>query len=338
MGQYNLLHLESMCAAFGDIASTTDLFGATATAVLLYPCVQAFHNNCESVDLWAAGIILLDMLIIGSMGRVFLEPCSKQNLKAGIFWDDILERLEFEEPDNPLLSTQGTGVQDLLRRILKTEPRNSLSVLDIAAHPWLKVQGTEGRGGTSSRSACHVTTRPFRPPPMTPVQWQFPIRLQRSQWRPPTGPMDPKEAAKCPEQLWERHALCYADPNPSLSTESGDYCHYGQLNSYRAPLASSSVVFYMTAVLEYGRNSIRVETAHSVQSAAALLLSTQTTRLSLKGGNMTLRDRYPLFSGMHWPEHHHHVPPNRCSVLLPPVRPSVALPFDLRRSPILIVG
>ena len=31
---------------------------------------QPFHNNCESVDLWAAGIILLDMLLIGSIGQV----------------------------------------------------------------------------------------------------------------------------------------------------------------------------------------------------------------------------------------------------------------------------
>ena len=32
---------------------------------------QPFHNNCESVDLWAAGIILLDMLLISSVGQMF---------------------------------------------------------------------------------------------------------------------------------------------------------------------------------------------------------------------------------------------------------------------------
>lgn len=40
--------------------------------------VQPFHNNCESVDLWAAGIILMDMLVIGTIGQVFQvrpPPC-----------------------------------------------------------------------------------------------------------------------------------------------------------------------------------------------------------------------------------------------------------------------
>ena len=32
---------------------------------------QPFHRNCESVDLWAAGIILLDMLLIQVYGQMF---------------------------------------------------------------------------------------------------------------------------------------------------------------------------------------------------------------------------------------------------------------------------
>lgn len=32
---------------------------------------QPFHNSCESVDLWAAGIVLLDMLLISSVGQMF---------------------------------------------------------------------------------------------------------------------------------------------------------------------------------------------------------------------------------------------------------------------------
>ena len=88
----------------------------------------------------------MDMLVIGAMGRVFLEPNTKSNMKAGLFWDDFLERLESEDPANPLLSPEPTGVQDLLRQILRTTPHNSLSVLEIAAHPWLQVCCWEGRG------------------------------------------------------------------------------------------------------------------------------------------------------------------------------------------------
>ena len=51
---------------------------------------------------------------------------------------DLLERLEYEDPNHPLLSEEPWGVQNLLRTILKTEPRNSLSILEVAAHPWLE--------------------------------------------------------------------------------------------------------------------------------------------------------------------------------------------------------
>ena len=43
---------------------------------------QPFHSSCESVDVWGAGITLLDMLVIGSCGRVFNISTGRGGLKV----------------------------------------------------------------------------------------------------------------------------------------------------------------------------------------------------------------------------------------------------------------
>jgi serine/threonine protein kinase len=103
---------------------------------------QPFHNNCESVDLWAAGIILLDMLLISSVGQMFKVSMGMNRgvteLKHGKFWDKIHMKLMQTDTNNCLLQNRPDSAQDLLRKIFVMEPRNSLNVKEIASHPWLK--------------------------------------------------------------------------------------------------------------------------------------------------------------------------------------------------------
>eukprot|EP00668_Euglena_longa_P003646 GGOE01004268.1.p1 GENE.GGOE01004268.1~~GGOE01004268.1.p1 ORF type:complete len:942 (-),score=244.12 GGOE01004268.1:494-3268(-) len=103
---------------------------------------QPFHNNCESVDLWAAGIVLLDMLLISSVGQMFKVSMGVNRgvaeLKAGKFWEKIQMKLKAADPHNCLLQSGPESVKELLQRIFVMEPANSLSVKDIANHPWLR--------------------------------------------------------------------------------------------------------------------------------------------------------------------------------------------------------
>ena len=98
---------------------------------------QPFHDTCEAVDLWAAGIILFDMLAVGEVGRVFTQGGTHELLEDGEFWGDVTGRLRGADPGHCLLDAGPGGAQDLLRRILTTAPRNALSVREIAGHPWL---------------------------------------------------------------------------------------------------------------------------------------------------------------------------------------------------------
>jgi len=103
---------------------------------------QPFHNNCESVDLWAAGIILLDMLLISTVGQVFKmsmgQNAGVSKLKAGVFWDKLHLALKTTDKTHCLLESGPNSVKDLLQQIFVMEPPNSLSVKKIAAHPWLQ--------------------------------------------------------------------------------------------------------------------------------------------------------------------------------------------------------
>lgn len=103
---------------------------------------QPFHNNCESVDLWAAGIVLLDMLLISSVGQMFKVSMGVNRgvaeLKAGKFWEKIQMKLKASDPHNCLLHSGPDTAKDLLQKIFQMEPANSLCVKDIAVHPWLR--------------------------------------------------------------------------------------------------------------------------------------------------------------------------------------------------------
>eukprot|EP00669_Euglena_mutabilis_P007914 TRINITY_DN3088_c0_g1_i4.p2 TRINITY_DN3088_c0_g1~~TRINITY_DN3088_c0_g1_i4.p2 ORF type:complete len:739 (+),score=330.73 TRINITY_DN3088_c0_g1_i4:466-2682(+) len=103
---------------------------------------QPFHNSCESVDLWAAGIVLLDMLLISSVGQMFKVSMGVNRgvaeLKAGKFWEKIQMKLKASDPHNCLLQSGPDSAKDLLQKIFVMEPANSLSVKEIALHPWLR--------------------------------------------------------------------------------------------------------------------------------------------------------------------------------------------------------
>eukprot|EP00668_Euglena_longa_P029986 GGOE01037377.1.p1 GENE.GGOE01037377.1~~GGOE01037377.1.p1 ORF type:complete len:938 (-),score=288.75 GGOE01037377.1:294-3074(-) len=103
---------------------------------------QPFHTTCEAVDLWAAGIILLDMLVIRSIGQVF-QMNGRVNygvalLKANQFWDQIEMVLRQKKPNHCLLQKGPDTARDLLQQIFVMRPTNSLSVKCIAEHPWLQ--------------------------------------------------------------------------------------------------------------------------------------------------------------------------------------------------------
>ena len=61
-----------------------------------------------------------------------------EHLKAGDFWDRIEHKLMKKDPNNCLMKRGPNSVHDLLSRIFKTAPKNSLSVAEIANHPWLQ--------------------------------------------------------------------------------------------------------------------------------------------------------------------------------------------------------
>jgi serine/threonine protein kinase len=119
---------------------------------------QPFHNNCESVDLWAAGIILLDMLLIGSIGQVFSMSNGINrgvlHLKAGQLWDQLRLALRRGDPNHCLLKTGPDSALDLLQKIFVMQPMNSLSVKEIAEHPWLK-----GEMATDEEMATELKSR-----------------------------------------------------------------------------------------------------------------------------------------------------------------------------------
>ena len=103
---------------------------------------QPWHEDCESVDLWAAGIILLDMLLISSVGQMFkLQGSMNRGVKAlkmGKFWHMIRTKLTQTDSTHCLLKDGDDSVHDLLCRIFYIDEPNSLSVKEIAEHPWLQ--------------------------------------------------------------------------------------------------------------------------------------------------------------------------------------------------------
>ena len=106
--------------------------------------MQPFHTDCESVDLWAAGIILLNMLVITGCGMVFQarsqydKNTGVEALRDGTFWESLEDRLRAQDPTNCVLERGPGSAQDLLQQIFVTEPQNSLSIEDVAEHPWLQ--------------------------------------------------------------------------------------------------------------------------------------------------------------------------------------------------------
>eukprot|EP00667_Euglena_gracilis_P001455 EG_transcript_1456 len=125
---------------YGTLSKVSDHVGPVKHMTRSH--VQPFHNNCESVDLWAAGIILMDMLVIGTIGQVFQMKMGVNRgcaaLRDGTFWDSLDEKLSEQDPKNCLRRTGPDSVRDLLQKIFVTEPKNSLSTKVIAAHPWLQ--------------------------------------------------------------------------------------------------------------------------------------------------------------------------------------------------------
>ena len=105
---------------------------------------QPFHNGCEAVDLWAAGVILLNMLVFSAYGAVFRwKPADGRNtgvedLRSGLLWPKVEGVLKVKDPDNCLLERGPGSAQDLLQRIFVMEPQNSLSIEEVARHPWLQ--------------------------------------------------------------------------------------------------------------------------------------------------------------------------------------------------------
>ena len=89
---------------------------------------SSFASYTLKVDCWALGVILFNLL-------TGTAPFSDERLQGGEPLDRQILTADYEFP---LFSTVSEPAQDLIRKLLKVEPKERLSADQIMEHPWLQ--------------------------------------------------------------------------------------------------------------------------------------------------------------------------------------------------------
>jgi len=141
-----------------NIMTTTNILQSKCgTPVYMAPEMLQNLPYDQSVDVWAAGIILY-IILSGTLPFYADNP------------DDFLELVrhsDFSFPDSEWEEIS-EGPKDLIRKILVPDPRRRFTIRMILEHPWLKMEGEDALGmsvplsGAAGRLSTFKARRKFR--------------------------------------------------------------------------------------------------------------------------------------------------------------------------------